>query len=521
MSRIEASIKPSFTRKPLRELSNNHSSFGIEVSKSKMVKKVATQSSTEIEVAKENDDDCCLDRLLVVHSDLSLLTRQIDDLVARAFKLKSSAGEDGQREIESFSHFLSDTLSSIKPWVSRFEKALATPTLEMEKKQIEETPAVKKPTSAVNEEISEIGSPERTEMDDTLISPSPLVSWRADCNIDRSRSRQLFHLTPLPMSKTMSLKRPEIPARRVLEDMVSDSETEPTPFLDISGDDVNDDLLQDMKNMNQPPSSDENESGLVFSTPMTATSKKAHSLMVMTPCLKMSPPRSCFLLEPISEEVRKVNCCTRKSTPYPVGIHSQISEPESSRSDEGYEDYLGVRYPELLGIQLGSKSSFRGSKDLESSPEWSFSPPKTCLLLQPSDENSIVDVPAIDHNQVQTSLDQGDPSFRPFCYIFSNSFFHDCKQLENSFTCETDPKGSIFEQPVSTPATWRGAGGNQRHHPGENTLKRELWTKFEAVTTTCGGFGTKASTAIASTKGFLDMLDEASCEEEQTRVDQT
>ncbi|CAN1351489.1 hypothetical protein LINPERPRIM_LOCUS42529 [Linum perenne] len=255
-----------------------------------------------------------------------------------------------------------------------------------------------------------------------------------------------------------------------------------------------------MKNMNQPPSSDENESGLVFSTPMTATSKKAHSLMVMTPCLKMSPPKSCFLLEPISEEVRKVNCCTRKSTPYPVGIHSQISEPESSGS-EGYEDDLGVRYPELLGIQLGSKSSFRGSKDLESSPEWSFSPPKTCLLLQPSDENSIIDVPAIDHNQVQTSLDQGDPSFRPFC--------------------ETDPKGSIFEQAVSTPATWRGAGGNQRHHPGENTLKRELWTKFEAVTTTCGRFGTKASTAIASTKGFLDMLDEASTEEEQTRVDQT
>ena len=48
--------------------------------------------------------------------------------------------------------------------------------------------------------------------------------------------------------------------------------------------------------------------------------------------------------------------------------------------------------------------------------------------------------------------------------------------------------------------------------PGENTLKKELWTKFEAASTF--GFQHDLPTVPKSTqKGFLDLLDEA-CEEE-------
>lgn len=48
--------------------------------------------------------------------------------------------------------------------------------------------------------------------------------------------------------------------------------------------------------------------------------------------------------------------------------------------------------------------------------------------------------------------------------------------------------------------------------PGENTLKKELWTKFEAAT--AGGFQSKLSTVQENTrKGFLDLLEEASNEQ--------
>jgi hypothetical protein len=38
---------------------------------------------------------------------------QIDELVVQTFKLKST-GKEGRKEIESFTHFLSEMLSSLK-----------------------------------------------------------------------------------------------------------------------------------------------------------------------------------------------------------------------------------------------------------------------------------------------------------------------------------------------------------------------------------------------------------------------
>lgn len=39
---------------------------------------------------------------------------QIDELVVKAFKVKSVVSNEGRREIESFSNLLSDTLSRLK-----------------------------------------------------------------------------------------------------------------------------------------------------------------------------------------------------------------------------------------------------------------------------------------------------------------------------------------------------------------------------------------------------------------------
>lgn len=47
-------------------------------------------------------------------------------------------------------------------------------------------------------------------------------------------------------------------------------------------------------------------------------------------------------------------------------------------------------------------------------------------------------------------------------------------------------------------------------HPGENTLKKELWTKFEAASTNGIGFNVSLTPETTAEKGFLDRLDEVS-----------
>ena len=112
-------------------------------------------------------------------------------------------------------------------------------------------------------------------------------------------------------------------------------------------------------------------------------------MLVMSPCSKMSLPKSCVLLEPISEISHQGNYRFRKATPFPAGINcsrSQLSKSSGSDTSEG----LAFKYPELLGIQGAYKTGI-GKKKVEASPGWFMSPPKTCVLLQPPDEKSLND----------------------------------------------------------------------------------------------------------------------------------
>lgn len=93
-------------------------------------------------------------------------------------------------------------LSSLQPWVPRFQKALSTCARQAEK-ELEQSLASKTISYAVEDEQFGVESPEQIKLD-SLISPSPLVSWRAGCDVERGR--QLFLLTPLPISKTLSSK---------------------------------------------------------------------------------------------------------------------------------------------------------------------------------------------------------------------------------------------------------------------------------------------------------------------------
>uniref|UniRef100_A0A2P2J8F5 Uncharacterized protein n=2 Tax=Rhizophora mucronata TaxID=61149 RepID=A0A2P2J8F5_RHIMU len=184
MPRNEGKVRSG--RKPLRDIPNSdrniktgegNFSKSLKAKKEKKPAVSGEETGNQLTVTDQEEDereDAFLDRLLLVQSDLSSLTRQIDELVAEAFKLKATTKE-GRKEIDSFRHILSDMLSSLKPWVPRFQKVLSSLSVEPENQwgQSLEGESV----SPVSEkEKVEIGSPEETKMI-SLISPSPLVSW--------------------------------------------------------------------------------------------------------------------------------------------------------------------------------------------------------------------------------------------------------------------------------------------------------------------------------------------------------
>ena len=68
----------------------------------------------------------------------------------------------------------------------------------------------------------------------------------------------------------------------------------------------------------------------------------------------------------------------------------------------------------------------------------------------------------------------------------------------------------VWKEPASALATGK--------RPGENTLKRELWTKFDAASSYSLRLNASAFRGTAK-KGFLDMLDEASCDGEKEVAD--
>lgn len=384
------------------------------------------------------------DNLHLLRSDFSSLLHQIDELVLQAIeevknkKKKNSVSKEGKTQIESFSRVLSDMVSSLKPWIPKLQNAF-------------------KPEEADSDddEFGVCESPEQTTLN--LVSPSPLVSWHANCTVERGR--QMFMLTPLPLSSKHHQRKPQFPpptsSTTTLMDNVA---VKPTPIK-------------------QAPN---NQDGSM--------------LVMMTPCLKMSPPRSCILLEPISEVAQlRDNKGVRKGTPYPVGIH--CSDSEDSESGGGG---LALMYPELLGIPSVSKPGIV-KKTVEASPDWLTSPPKTCVLLLPPDEKvddqlCVQKADSISNEQVSKFKD--------------DDVFQDHNQAKKS--CNQDHFVGNLSHVESTPMPERSVQTGKL--PGENTLKKELWTKFEAAST--WGCQPKLPTVQNTThKGFLDLLEEASCDE--------
>ncbi|KAK4772783.1 hypothetical protein SAY86_014558 [Trapa natans] len=480
-------------RRPLRLLSNVHDNRGDDggssnnggkwSSKPRSGKKLFSSSVRKIEGkvgADETGDDGILDRLLLVQSDLTNITCQIDEIIVQAFKLDEMS-ELGKKEVGRFATYLSEMLSSLKQWAPRLQNALLDSSRESEK------PVA--PSSSLgtdsgtgdlvgdddnNESIS-VSSPDQIELG-SLISPSPLVSWRANCTV--GRGRQIFLLTPLPITEAPSFKLQES-SKSALENMAS--ATDFVPSLQASWEKSDGDMPKDGEERltsNQPSG----KQG--FDSPITLRTKD-YSVLMMTPCFKVSPPRSCALLEPISESVQWKNCNARKSTPFPVGLSSDLGESSESSCSKA-SDGLATKYPELLGIRRAQNLGV-GKKERESSPDWFFSPPKSCILMEPPRGNHEEEADILLTNVI-------------------------CIQDSNQRTQKQEPSarstGGIESTPVLKDPQSTFARGKR---PGETTLKRELWTKFEAAScgfrlNGCGGLDLEE-------KGFLDRLDEVSLEE--------
>ncbi|XP_077210301.1 uncharacterized protein LOC143845771 [Tasmannia lanceolata] len=453
----------------------------------------------------ENGD---LDRLLLAHSDLSNLIHQIDELVSQAFKLKLTC-KMRSHEIESFTHVLSDMHSSLKLWVPRFQQAFSSPLTESESHLASPLPT--NTVSTGNDESKNItNTSEELELA-SLISPSPLVSWRAGCRIESGR--QLFLLTPLPKSKVFSSKC-RGSSRSVFEKIPNMDAPSHTfslpPFLTVPGN-SHDTLLERVEvkspnffsKFNVTEAQSTLEFGLVSHPQFSNHKNRDHSMYLMTPLSKMSPPKTCALLEPISESIQKSNCNISKSSPLAVRIQNCDQTPTPENRNDQVSDVLTSKDLNLFGfLPLTHKSAIR-RENFEASPDWFLSPPKTCVLMEPPNDKlpintAISEFPSSECVLSKQSIDQVS--------ALEKEVWDRCQSIKNTFNCEL--LSASLAAPETTPM-WKGSESTLRtgKRPGENTLKRELWTKFEAVSKDSLHFDVSVFNDVKG-RGFLDRLEE-------------
>ncbi|KAI3978129.1 hypothetical protein MKX01_012960 [Papaver californicum] len=505
----------SITRKPLLDISNGGGAGGLNIkSNQPLKKKISSQQEEEIVVRNEEDydDDKILDRLLLTHSELSNLIHQIDELVVQAFKVKLKSRKE-RKEVKSFTHVLSDMHSSLKAWVPRFQKALSSPSVVPDNQIGESSPSETTPT-VYNKESNDVSdSPEQLDLD-SLVSPSPLVSWHAEHTVENGR--QLFLLTPLPTSKALSSMRCRSSTTTSVFERFTSLDAPPNTILGLPSlrsvsADTNDDLLEGVVDIKPAPkkvvgtfNEKESAAGSGFISTPKIYNRNMSTFLVTTPRLKVSPPKSCVLLEPISESFHHNFNNNRKLTPFPV--RREISSPsETSESSSSFtSESLVLKHPELFGIKQTNSKSGLWRKEVEASLDtWLMSPPKSCVLMEPSMTSTGVDLSNIGPVPDERLSCAAAPAARkqgPQGASEANTKdVNEEPPNANTLHVESTP---MWKEPNSVTCT-----GKRR---GENTLKRELWTRFEAASSNALHFDLSDFPETPPAKGFLDRLEEVS-----------
>ncbi|XP_066361570.1 uncharacterized protein [Miscanthus floridulus] len=495
-------------RRPLSVLSGNKARPALESLKPAPPATPAAQA-TAAEV------DAALDPLLFARTDLAGIISQVDKLVSDALKCETLSKRATQ-EIESFNGFLTDTKASFKQWSSRLKQALETGPVETEAIS-KNTPGTCLNTAAKGNGKLISGSSKLPDTDpvespcsnfteaDMIVSPSPLVSWHTgSCMVESGK--QLFHLTPLPKTKACSSRCPTSKTQMKTASSIDqlNNLVRPVSKSTIS-DDNHPDLEQSVKVKESwtgtmtPHVAPANKASLEdkLCSPCTSSIQKSRALP--RSCLKTALSSKQQLFSPIPEGSRKEDIDSNG----PTG-----DDKRSESSDEISKD-LASRY-DIYGLNRSTRqaqdpptgdgkrsesSSDEISKDLasrydiyvlnrptrqaEDPLEWFLSPLRTMVLTDPSDNNPLP-TPAWTNMEGKLNVPDDKPIQTPA--VHSKALLGTpWKGLES-----TNLKGRLA---------------------GETTLKKELWTRFEAASANELHFD-KARFQKTDAKCFLDMLEE-------------
>lgn len=480
---------------------------------------------------------------------------QIDELVSSALHCQTISTR-GEQEIESFSAFLSDTNSSLKQWSSRLKQALeASPArTENAPKHPREffTKSAAKgngqlfPSSSSSSSILPQAGPaispahnlvcgsSNLPETDLIVSPSPLVSWRTgSCMVESGK--QLFLLTPLPKTKACSSRCPRS-SKTQLKTTASMDELNlpslPVWKLTIS-DDTRRDLEQSAKakearaggatpNLIEAKTGSSEDS--LFSPFSFSIQKSKRALP--SPCPTTALRGRQHVFSPISEGSSKDDILS-------AGL-AESDKPSASSDDMLSDDKdLASRYPDMYGFNIPA-GDIRRRSEADDALDWFLSPLKTCVLMDPSptddkpipvpvkDNKSLISTPwkVLESNKLKGRQERSDDNPMQTQAVHTKAALLGTprKGLESN-----NLKGRLGlpdDNPIETPAVhskallgtpWKGLESTnlKGRHAGETTLKKELWTRFEAVSTNDLHFD-KSVFQKPDGRRFIDMLEEES-----------
>ncbi|KAI0515573.1 hypothetical protein KFK09_008240 [Dendrobium nobile] len=402
----------SVNRKPLGDISNGG--------------RPSRDGKKKIQLDRD-DDGGYFDRLILVRSTLSALVNQIDEILAQSSE-QDMKSKTTNEEIDSLSNLLSEMHSSLKPWVLRLSQSQT-----ISKTEVQVCKSLQRSHNSTHAERRNILpriKDEETKLD-MIISPSPLVAWRAGgCKL--VTEKQLFLLTPLSRKEKLfhcsgSFK---IKARNLcLKDdtsqtIIRNSDTVSATVEEFVG--------------SKPCTVEENSTGktrLKNQSEAYQKNKSNRRRDADEEALEwfLSPPKTCTLMDP-----------NHRTNP-------SVIEDESLTGRNGNlpECFQESKKPDDHQIHELQLCNFSRKNDFDETLEWFLSPPKTCTLMDPLMEGKIPWTPGMADDSILKS-----------------------------------------------------------RRAGENTLKKELWTKFQAVS--MGRIFYKDSVLQKEgKKGFLDMLEEA------------
>ncbi|KAF3328449.1 hypothetical protein FCM35_KLT07055 [Carex littledalei] len=430
-----------------------------------------------------------LDRLLVVRSDLSDLISQIDNLVAQAISKKKYQRKDTKR------------LNLSLPWFARLQEALTSTTTVTSKNQIKTHstpfPVKTKLPSKTDTPQQNLTISHSTPFPVKTKLPSKTDTPRQNLTISQSltntstmslKSQIENHTTPYPYKRAQQSLLTSKTDSMQLDLLVS-----PSPLVPLRGDYC---------------TAIDGGKQLFLLTPLQKSQFEVSK--AAPPTKTLLPDTSTFKTHerhgkdgvPITESMSKVRFCSTSNTVLPTKPLPNIPVTSTSKNCEkdvkdrvplaepvreaGFYG-LSKSVPDVSGGKMHEKHEKFGvpiskpvhdlkvinqKKEVSDTLDWFFSPPKTCVLMEPSDEQR--------RSNWKTLKESSTPVDKNKRY--GDSCEKNWNNLYMSATCTKK---------------------------GETTLKRELWTRFEAVST--GDL--RLNTDIFQNedgKGFLDLLDEAS-----------